>query len=330
MVEGKNNIIEELSKECADKFIIENRNAFDKLINIIDPLVTQLNEFNKEYRDILKDQINNNRNKYMRQNKNGQSTFSLTAAAADSLNMFYINQKEILNAQNKYLMLTRNGMLAIEKIRETLTSEKTNITIGIEYYGRLYEATLSLEEALEYSKLGISSKGDIVLKSGLKEHGKGTFIKNTNAQQLNSNQSDKLNSLLSQADKKLSQGYIFEEYKKGKESINEILMSKRDTVNGFLGGDRYYFNSKRKTISEQLKFWGSSSFTFTSLTNIRTTLNSYLQAFKAFKFGFLDKQDLADRLKQLMIRKNVDDNFEKSADAAAKKAAEKYIDDLFK
>lgn len=231
--------------------------------------------------------------------------------------------KNNINHENEYLLLIKQGELLIEQIREKFTGEKTIVNIGISYYGKIYEVSLSLSEALNMAKIGISSNGDIVLKSGVRGYNKGELIKS--ATEIDN--SNTLKKLIQQSNNK---GNVYEAFRNRIKGLNKRLSNvkllekiRKNTVSGVYGGDIYY-KEGQQIISEQVKFYGSSQFSFLSLNTIQTTLKIYLKCFKAFQAGDISPQAV-QKLKTAMIRQKPATKIEKEANKIAEDTLDKVL-----
>lgn len=301
---------EEILNQVKEDFIHNNSNIFSQLIIKLENYLNTLDQLVTGYKQEIT------------RVAAYEPTLGTTQAAGLAWKNF-AKTKNNINRENEYLLLIKQGELLIEQIREKFTEEKTVINIGVSYRGKVYEVSLNLNEALNMAKIGISSNGDIVLKSGAKGYNKGELIKS--ATEINN--SDILKKLIQQSTNK---GNAYEAFRNRVKGLNKRLSNvkllekiRKNTVSGVYGGDIYY-KEGQQIISEQIKFYGSSQFSFLSLNTIQSTLKIYLECFKAFQAGDINPQ-VVQKLKAAMIRQQSTTKIEKEASKIAEETLDKIL-----
>lgn len=196
----------------------------------------------------------------------------------------YLAAKEIIQENHSIEELLKDGYRIIEMIRELITGQTIVYRIGVDYRGTLYEKKMTMEEILSIAKVEPQWKNTEtnILKLRLRSS-KSALIKDLDKPN-NEKRSTLYSSIRKYAsiDKKWNKGNVYEAYrilvnlyggnlmppaKWGEEEFDKVYsMVQKNTASYVKGGD---------ILNTQVKFFGTSMPSLTTLSTIETTLKSF-------------------------------------------------------
>lgn len=239
--------------------------------------------------------------------------------------------------------ILKDGYRILDILREFFTQEKITYRIGIEYYGDLYEKTLTLEELLKYTTVSYNTRSNIdnlyKLRMTNKSNLRQAFQKAENTLVTKKGDASTIYSKVreytrakSTSAKDRNKGNAYEVYRLlamqygnrippapdiSDETIAETFERvRRNTISSIQGGD---------ILTEQVKFFSSAPSLVTT-ANIRNNLMKIEEEFENF-INTNNTQQLEKVLKQLFT-KQVTDKIEQEGIKAAQKAIEERITKL--
>lgn len=199
----------------------------------------------------------------------------------------YLAAKEIIKENDSIQELLKDGYRIIEMIRELITGQSIVYRVGVEYRGQLYEKKITMEDILKIAKVEPIWKNSEtnILKLRLNSS-KSSLIKDL---QMNKEPNKEKHSTLystirnyASGDRKWNKGNVYEAYRIlvnlygsnlmppalwGEDKFNEIYLKvRKNTASYVQGGD---------ILNTQVKFFGTSMPSLTTLSTIETTLKSF-------------------------------------------------------
>lgn len=228
----------------------------------------------------------------------------------------YIAAKEAIRLNPQIEQLLKDGYLIIDLIREFFTGQHISYQIGVEYYGKLYEGYVSMEQIMSMAQVQPDWKGNInsMVKLRLSKYPKGRLVDMLDeVEDFKKGTHSTLYSSIrayASSNKKYNKGNLYEVYRvlKGRYNSNEIppaiwnteefeevyLSVVRNTASFVKGGD---------ILTEQVKFFGTSVPSLATLRTIRDALRTFLGITQIFsgqklqqglKYFFLKKEDIEE------------------------------------
>ena len=227
----------------------------------------------------------------------------------------YIAAKEAIRLQPQIEELLKQGYVIIDLVREFFTGQHITYQVGVEYYGKLYEGQLSMEQIMSLAKVQPDWKGSVnsMVKLRLSGTSKGNLKEMLQeVEDLKKGSHTTLYSSIrayASSTAKYNKGNLYEVYRvlKGRYGANEIPPASwnteefeevytsvvRNTASFVKGGD---------ILTEQVKFFGTSVPSLAALGTIRTTLatfNAITQTFsgaeltQGLQYYFMKSEDIA-------------------------------------
>lgn len=259
------------------------------------------------------------------------------------------HQRESSFQYQDILMILTEAELFIDQVRTYFTGQKIIFTVGISYYGKLYEYNLKLLDMLKNAVVGIDSSKLPGLKLRIAKS-KSALIKaygdiNTQTRQASIEEPYKQTAVNNElynflhnyylANKKhingkyVNEGELYETYRyyieKGKHSfdphkkndlnfLHKAISRSMNSISGRKGGD---------INTAQVKFFNAS---FATLSNIKNTLKELIELMKDFiQSG--NRENFKKGLTKMFTKdkKDIED-----IDRNAQKEAKKHIDEVIK
>lgn len=305
---------------------------------IVKRLSLETNQFTKESSLIIRNQINS----YLRLLDKLYSDINLQVIKAKKIsksigaNEEYMNYqifKSLSYNQSAVNTLLTSGYSLIDQIRTFFTGEKITYTVGVEYYGTLYEFPMTMDQILSYSKATYNTRAKVenAFKLRLSARKKDLVdLAQRHEQKLMSSMKD-VSSVYSAVRKytgvkKLNQGNIYEAYRVYTQrygfkvppsfrtkQFDKILTEVQSNTASFVqGGD---------IGEEQIKFFGRSAPSLASTQTIRETL-------QIAKFLFHQLGTQGSDINQ--VKNTIINTFTKGQelDKATKKEIQKHLNEI--
>lgn len=239
--------------------------------------------------------------------------------------------------------ILKDGYRILDMLREFFTKEKITYQIGIEYYGDLYEKTLSLDELLQYTTVSYNTRSKIdnlyklrmTNKSGLRQAFQQVDDTLTSKRGDSSTIYSRIREYVKaqpSTSKDRNKGNAYEVYRllmlerNNKNRIppqlsNETIAETFERIRGNItsstqGGD---------ILTEQVKFFSSAPSLITT-ANIRNNLSQIEMEFERF-IKSNNSQQFQKSLQQIFT-KQVVDSIEQQGVQIAQKAIEERISNL--
>lgn len=267
----------------------------------------------------------------------------ITEQQKDDVTKTYEIFKQLRYLEPEADKILKDGYRVLDILREFFTKEKITYQIGIEYYGDLYEKTLTLDELLQYTTVSYNTRSKVdnlyklrmTNKSGLRQafqQASDTLItKKGDSSTVYSKIREYVKAQPSTSKDK-NEGNAYEVYRllmlernnKNKippnlsdETIADTFERIRGNITSSIqGGD---------ILTEQVKFFSSAPSLITT-ANIRNNLNQIEIEFENFiKSG--NSQQFQKSLQQIFT-KQVVNSIEQQGVQAARKAIEERISNL--
>lgn len=196
----------------------------------------------------------------------------------------YLAAKELIEENYAIEELLKDGYRIIEMIRELITGQSIIYRIGVDYRGTLYEKKMTMEEILKMAKVEPQWKNseNNILKLRLRSS-KGALIQNMEKPK-HDERSTLYSSIRKYAsqDKRWNKGNVYEAYRIlvnmyggnlippalwGEQEFDKVYaMVQKNTASYVKGGD---------ILNTQVKFFGTSMPSLTTLSTIEETLKSF-------------------------------------------------------
>ena len=252
-------------------------------------------------------------------------------AEGNDITTSYALYKELKGYDTEAFQVLSEGYVLIDNIRTFFTNEKITYDIGFEYYGKLYEMTMSMEEILANTRAEYNTRSNINDLYKLRMHvRKGDLVQAYNEAHSQVESFDDGSStiyssiwryLKNQKDgKAINKGNVYEAYKVYKAEVgsnrippaefkadrfDDILTQvRKNTASSVQGGDY---------LQSQIKFISSAPSLMTTST-VRTTLTEILKIFKGISSG-QDSDVIYEQAKKLFL---------KNANQVASKTEDKF------
>lgn len=265
-------------------------------------------------------------------------------AEANEITTSYALYKELKGYDAEAFQVLSEGYVLIDNIRTFFTNEKITYDIGFEYYGKLYEMTMSMEEILANTRAEYNTRSNINDLYKLRMHvRKGDLVQAYNEAHSQVEEFDDGSSTIyssiwrylkkQQNGKAINKGNVYEAYKVYKAEVgsnrippakfkasrfDDILTQvRKNTASSIKGGDY---------LQSQIKFISSAPSLMTTST-VRTTLTDILSIFEGLSSG-QESAIIFEQAKKLFI-KNADQVASKTEDKF-RLQAEEYLNELIK
>ncbi len=244
----------------------------------------------------------------------------------------YMNYQVFKNLeynQNNINALLTAGYVLIDQIRTFFTGQQITYTVGVEYYGILYEFPMTMDQILSYSKATYNTRSVInnafKLRLSARKRDLVELAKKHEQTLITSiKDSSSIYSAIRQytGTKQINQGNVYEAYRVYISRYKTFRPKQFDKILSEVQSNTISFVQGGDIGDEQVKFFGRSAPSLAATQTIRQTLQIAKFLFHQLGTSGGDKQ----QIKNIIMSK-----FTKAQelDKTTKKEIQKHLDDIF-